>query len=300
MSKLPRTHLAPVAHRQSFLLRRALSSATSAEEAHGPGKQFDIRPKGVTHDVLNQASLLEDVNLYSRNAALQDSVSLWVKDAGDLAQIAKVGAFAGSGHAAELASAANANKPQLINFDRNGRRVDRVCGFAEDICRGDMLLTLPSNMTADIPSFVILLAYIAKQHTGRHPYAAIMASRPPTGINTAHSTQVRYHPAYHALMRHGIENQTPSYGMYAAEAAVSNTESGQQKIPAASGWRKMTPGSHTTRAALCFLTYQAEPSTSCPLTMTYAAVPTLAADPHLKDWCVRAWPLKPAPLVWLS
>jgi hypothetical protein len=157
MSKLARTHLAPVARRQSFLLRRALSSAT-AEEAHGPGKQFDIRPKGVTHDVLNQASLLEDVNLYSRNAALQDSVSLWVKDAGDLAQIEKVGAFAGSAHAAELASAANANKPQLINFDRNGRRVDRVCGFAEDVGRGDMLLTLQLSLTAAI--LTILRYYI--------------------------------------------------------------------------------------------------------------------------------------------
>jgi hypothetical protein len=101
-------------------------------------------------------------------------------------------------------------------------------------------------------------------------------------------------------MRHGIENQTPSYGMHAAEGTVSNTERGQQESTAASGWRKMTPGSHTTRAALCFLTYQAEPSTSCPLTMTYAAVPTLATDPHLKDWCVRASPLHNALLVWLS
>lgn len=49
----------------------------------------------------------------------------------------------------------------------------------------------------------------------------------------------------------------------------------------------MEEGSQVARAALCYLTYQSEPSTSCPLTMTYAAVPTLKNDPYLTEWYYR-------------
>ena len=63
-------------------------------------------------------------------------------------------------------------------------------------------------------------------------------------------------------MGHGVANETPSYG-----------------------WRRPgKEGAHTARAALALLTYQAESGTSCPLTMTYAVVPTLKNDPFLKEW----------------
>src|SRR3546814_8270535 len=38
------------------------------------------------------------------------------------------------------------------------------------------------------------------------------------------------------------------------------------------------------RAALCYLHNQAEPGTSCPLTMTHAAVPVLQQAPALREW----------------
>ncbi len=41
------------------------------------------------------------------------------------------------------------------------------------------------------------------------------------------------------------------------------------------------PGGHATHAALVYMQAQVEPGVGCPLTMTYAAVPALAADPEL-------------------
>src|SRR5690606_31685310 len=49
-------------------------------------------------------------------------------------------------------------------------------------------------------------------------------------------------------------------------------------------WAKPGPGAHVARAALAYLHYQVEPGSSCPLTMTHAAVPVLAAEPALADW----------------
>jgi putative acyl-CoA dehydrogenase len=46
-----------------------------------------------------------------------------------------------------------------------------------------------------------------------------------------------------------------------------------------------TGGSHLTHAAMVYLHSQVEPGTCCPMTMTYAAVPALAAAPALAaDW----------------
>ena len=46
-------------------------------------------------------------------------------------------------------------------------------------------------------------------------------------------------------------------------------------------------GAHVARAALSYLHHQVEPGTSCPLTMTHAAVPVLRQAPALRDWCDR-------------
>jgi len=67
--------------------------------------------------------------------------------------------------------------------------------------------------------------------------------------------EVVFHPAYHHMM-------TLSQGAgYAATA-----------------W---DGGSHATHAAMVYLASQVEPGHCCPLTMTYAAVPALAANPAL-------------------
>ena len=48
------------------------------------------------------------------------------------------------------------------------------------------------------------------------------------------------------------------------------------------------PGAHVVRAALEFLFYQQEAGVGCPLTMTFAAVPTLRKQPEIADeWLPR-------------
>lgn len=76
--------------------------------------------------------------------------------------------------------------------------------------------------------------------------------------------EVRFHPAYHDLMRLGLDN---------GFAAVAWT--GQ-------------PAGHAAHAAILYLTSQVDNGTTCPMTMTYAAVPALAAEPAVgDDWIPR-------------
>ena len=78
--------------------------------------------------------------------------------------------------------------------------------------------------------------------------------------------EVTYHPAYHDLMRVGIEAQTHS-------------------LP----WTEKRSGAHVARAALAFLRHQIDEGTSCPLTMTFAAIPSLRLQPELAaEWEPRA------------
>jgi len=69
--------------------------------------------------------------------------------------------------------------------------------------------------------------------------------------------RVEFHPGYHALM---AAAQGAGYAGLAWEGV---------------------PGAHLGHAAMVYLLSQVEPGTCCPLTMTYAAVPALAADPAL-------------------
>ncbi|MGJ4729353.1 acyl-CoA dehydrogenase family protein [Luteimonas sp. SDU101] len=72
---------------------------------------------------------------------------------------------------------------------------------------------------------------------------------------------VEFHPHYHRIM----------------EAAIRSGVAGLS-------WQRAEPGAHVARAALSYLHYQAEPGSSCPLTMTHAAVPVLAGAPALREW----------------
>lgn len=64
----------------------------------------------------------------------------------------------------------------------------------------------------------------------------------------------------------------PSYNMFLQTGLVS----GYAALP----WEGK-PGGHATHATMVYLASQVEPGHCCPLTMTYAAVPALAADPDL-------------------
>jgi putative acyl-CoA dehydrogenase len=70
--------------------------------------------------------------------------------------------------------------------------------------------------------------------------------------------EVVFHPAYHRLMAEGLG-------------------AGYAALP----WEGAA-GGHVTHAALVYLHSQVEPGTCCPMTMTYAAVPALAANPALE------------------
>jgi len=76
--------------------------------------------------------------------------------------------------------------------------------------------------------------------------------------------RVEFHPAYHRVM----------------ELAVAHGVAGLS-------WARPEPGAHVARASLAYLHYQAEPGTSCPLTMTHAAMPVLRQAPALRAWADR-------------
>jgi len=72
--------------------------------------------------------------------------------------------------------------------------------------------------------------------------------------------RVRYHPAYHQLMRLGLEA-----GLHSRV------------------WTDPVPGAQVARAAACYLQGQVEAGHCCPLTMTFAAVPTLRLTPQIAE-----------------
>src|SRR5690606_39460609 len=72
---------------------------------------------------------------------------------------------------------------------------------------------------------------------------------------------VEFHPHYHRIL----------------QAAIGHGVAGLS-------WAQPQPGAHVARAALAYLHYQVEPGSSCPLTMTHAAVPVLAGTASLGEW----------------
>ncbi|WP_416307407.1 acyl-CoA dehydrogenase family protein [Neptunicella sp. SCSIO 80796] len=72
--------------------------------------------------------------------------------------------------------------------------------------------------------------------------------------------QVDYHPAYHQLMEHAIEQ-------------------GHCSLP----WTDKRKGAHVVRGALAFLHNHADPGSGCPLTMTFASVPAISVQPDVAE-----------------
>ena len=74
--------------------------------------------------------------------------------------------------------------------------------------------------------------------------------------------EVRFHPSWHWLMERGV-----GYGLQAAP------------------WTSDHPHAHVRRAAGFLAWSQTEPGHGCPISMTYAAVPALRADPaQAEEW----------------
>ena len=73
---------------------------------------------------------------------------------------------------------------------------------------------------------------------------------------------VEFHPSYHALMESAMQHNVHNYS-----------------------WKhEGIEGAHTIRAALMYMHYQAESGTSCPLTMTHAAIPAMRYANHLPPY----------------
>ncbi len=70
--------------------------------------------------------------------------------------------------------------------------------------------------------------------------------------------EVRFHPAYHQLMAMGLRE-----GIHA--------------LP----WEGETPAANVVRAAYSYMQTQVEPGHGCPLTMTFASVPTIKLTPSI-------------------
>jgi putative acyl-CoA dehydrogenase len=74
--------------------------------------------------------------------------------------------------------------------------------------------------------------------------------------------EVEFHPAWHELMRIGVAHENHS-------------------LP----WTSRRPGAHVVRAVLNMLRHQVDEGVSCPLTMTFAVVPSLSLQPELAaEW----------------
>lgn len=77
--------------------------------------------------------------------------------------------------------------------------------------------------------------------------------------------EVDFHPAWHELMRLGVQQ-------------------GVHNLP----WIDDRPGAHLARSASLFLLSQVEAGVTCPLSMSFAAVPTLNHQPDLAaEWLPR-------------
>jgi putative acyl-CoA dehydrogenase len=78
-----------------------------------------------THDVFNQSTPLEGVNLFKANRPLQDALHTWAPQL-DTTALATIGQEAGSQELQQHARLANTHTPQLHTHDRFGRRADEV------------------------------------------------------------------------------------------------------------------------------------------------------------------------------
>ncbi len=99
--------------------------------------------------------------------------------------------------------------------------------------------------------------------------------------------EVVFHPAYHRLMAEGIgagyaalawEGRGEEGTTAERTGSEGTTGDGTRAAGRAEAGRT---GGHVGHAALVYMHSQVEPGSCCPMTMTHAAIPALAADPAL-------------------
>ncbi|MGW6570422.1 acyl-CoA dehydrogenase family protein [Streptomyces sp. NPDC054975] len=87
----------------------------------------------------------------------------------------------------------------------------------------------------------------------------------------------RHSPVLHTHDRYGHRVDEVEFHPYWHELMTVAVRHGLHGAP----WRDERPGAHVARAAKVFVWGQADPGHLCPISMTYAAVPALRAEPGL-------------------
>ncbi|MFB6726896.1 acyl-CoA dehydrogenase family protein [Kribbella sp. NPDC056345] len=137
--------------------------------------------------------------------------------------------------------------------------------FTTDAALGDALRPY-GDLPAD-PGLVRIGAVAGSEEALSH---ALPANQNPPVLRTHDRygnrvDEVDFHPSWHWLMEQAV-----GFGLQAAP------------------WTSSRPSPHLTRAAGFYLWSQVEPGHSCPISMTYAAVPALRADERLAaEWIPR-------------
>jgi putative acyl-CoA dehydrogenase len=131
-----------------------------------------------------------------------------------------------------------------------------------DLWDGDRPLREAVAAAGGAPHVAALAAFGAEAGSAAMRAAGRLANRYPPELTVFDRAgrridEVSFHPAYHALMRFGIAAGYPSVAWTGG------------------------PGGHVAHAALVYMLSQTEPGVCCPMTMSYAAVPALAAEPAL-------------------
>lgn len=169
-------------------------------------------------------------------------------------------AAARSAWAAKLASRP---APVVTHSVSNQGYLFRGNAFAADLAlKGALSAFSPQPASATEPAGTQRLrsygAWVGSESTAE--LARLANTHGPTlrqfNRNGVRVDQLEYHPSYHEIYRQGVE--------------VGGVPNLAWRPDAVDGG-----GSHLVRGAVAMLHYQAEPGTSCPLTMTYAAVPAL-------------------------
>jgi len=126
----------------------------------------------------------------------------------------------------------------------------------------DVLADVLRNTAADWvePTLNPLGAAVGSEH---YRELGRLANANPPELKTFDPTgrridEVEYHPAYHELMKLGME-----HGAHAV------------------AWLGLRPGGHLTHVAMIYLLTQAEAGVCCPITMTHAAIPALRRQPDI-------------------
>ncbi|MFF9017099.1 acyl-CoA dehydrogenase family protein [Streptomyces sp. NPDC014870] len=89
----------------------------------------------------------------------------------------------------------------------------------------------------------------------------------------------RHSPVLHTHDRYGHRVDEVEFHPYWHELMTVAVRHGLHGAP----WRDGRPGAHVARAAKVFVWGQADPGHLCPISMTYAAVPALRAEPGLAE-----------------